>query len=127
MAWIELNRKCLAFAVWIPQSRRHKVGLRHRRVVAQGEGGVEGWVTNRPPQVDDLEALGEKLRDVRFGKMTLHAVGSRFGRLVDVNEGHLNCEVLSVHVSARRDDGVTYRLTAVGQVWRLLGVPATDC
>lgn len=53
-------------------------------VVAERERPVQRGVLNRTPEIDNLEAIGEELRDVGRRKMAVYACDRRPGRLVNV-------------------------------------------
>lgn len=76
----------LTVPVGILQCRWHEICLRiHAAVVAQCERVVKGWLANRAPEVDDLVALGKKLRGIFDGQVTIYARLRRVVRLVDVH------------------------------------------
>ncbi len=78
----------LALAIGIHKRDGEHVLLRvDAAVVAQCERPIQRGMFDGPPEVDDLEALREKLRDVLGGEMAVHARDGRRGRLVDVDLG----------------------------------------
>jgi hypothetical protein len=77
-------------AIWIKQGDRHNILCHvHASIITQRKRRVKRYVIDRPPEVDKLVAMLEKLRYLLSGKMFVHTSEGGFRRLVDVcaNDG----------------------------------------
>lgn len=86
---VVLHAERLPIAIGVLESSRHKVVRTvDRAVVTERERPVECDVVDRPPEVDDLEAILEQLGYVRSGEMTVDTCDGRVLGLVDVDLRH---------------------------------------
>lgn len=83
---VVLDTQSLAFAMGEDERDWNEVlGWVNTPIIAQRKGPVQRWDLNGAPDIDDLEALLEKLRGFIGGKMPMYTVDGGFGRLVNVH------------------------------------------
>ena len=72
-------------AIWIKQGNRHNILLRvHTSIITQRKRRIKRYMIDRPPEVNELVAMLEKLRYFLRGKMFVHTSEGGSRRLVDV-------------------------------------------
>ena len=77
----------LAFPVRIEEAHRNDVLRVNASVIAQSQRPVVGRVADGAPEVYDLEALLQQLRNILRWKMAVDTRDSCFAALVDVDAG----------------------------------------
>ena len=88
MIGVIFDHERFSLVVRIDKSRREIIFLIYAPVIAQAQRPVDSRVGNGPPQVNDLEAILEELRDVSGWKMSANTLDRRLVGLIDVNLGH---------------------------------------
>ena len=79
---------CLPVTSRKPHLHRNEVSLLVNCArITERERPVERGFSDRPPEIDDLEAAREQRGDVVGGQVPRDAGGGGFGRLVDVHLG----------------------------------------
>lgn len=86
MSRAELHAQCLSFSVGVAESGGHQVLLEvNSPVVAERKGPVPCGVLDRPPEVDDLVAVLQKLWNVFGGEVSVDTRKRGLGSLVDMD------------------------------------------